>query len=105
MTQEITGSSVDRNSDIMLELEDGTILDVVSLGYDTIGNDAYAYFMKKDENGAPDPNSEIIIYRYLEEGGKLFLETIDYIKELRKAAGLFEERIEETIVYQGNALA
>ena len=104
--KETTGTQMEFDEDILdpaemyvaLDLDDGSAVDCRILCiYEAFGQD-YIALLPLLENGEPNPDGEVYLYRYFEdEEGEPYLENIEDDDEFDIAADAFDEIQDEEL--------
>ena len=81
---------------VTLELDDGTQAECEILTIFTVGEQDYIALLPLDENGEPNEDGEVFIYRYFEdEEGNPSLDNIQDDDEYEAVADRFDELLDE----------
>lgn len=95
---ENTIGSTDEDSDIMvtLDLDDGSQVECEILTIFTVGSQDYIALLPLTENGEPNEDGEVFIYRYAEDAdGNPSLDNIADDEEFDAVSDRFDEWLDE----------
>ncbi len=81
---------------VTLDLEDGSQVECEILTIFTVGEQDYIALLPQDENGEPNADGEVFLYRYFEDkDGNPSLDNIDSDEEYEIASDRFDEWLDE----------